>query len=130
MTHMNTIEETIIESISKAFNAIENSSAHDRYKEAALIIKSNLKWSISHRMKTTSGLASCGIDKIKFSFYVLSFMTVNQIYNTVTHELAHLIDYKCRLKSDHDLTWKTIHKAMGGNGNRCHAISYELLNNT
>jgi hypothetical protein len=46
---------------------------------------------------------------------------VNEVRDTVSHELAHLLDFRIagwyiRYKEDHHQGWKNIHLAMGGNG--------------
>jgi hypothetical protein len=46
---------------------------------------------------------------------------IQEVYDTVSHELAHLLDfcftgYYTRLKGFHHKRWKDIHKAMGGSG--------------
>jgi hypothetical protein len=38
------------------------------------------------------------------------------IYETVSHELAHLITYRLFGKADHGKNWKHIHRLMGGSG--------------
>lgn len=39
--------------------------------------------------------------------------------NTVSHEIAHMVDYAMRGRSGHDRIWKAIHRSLGGTGNRC-----------
>ena len=42
--------------------------------------------------------------------------------NTISHEVAHLVDYATRGRSDHSAIWKAIHKRMGGSAERCHTM--------
>lgn len=42
---------------------------------------------------------------------------------TITHEMAHLVDYMTRDTSDHGPIWKKIHSAFGGNAKRCHNMT-------
>lgn len=39
--------------------------------------------------------------------------------NTVSHEIAHMVDYTLRGRSGHDKQWKILHRSLGGNANRC-----------
>lgn len=43
----------------------------------------------------------------------------DEFMNTVTHEIAHMVDYTLRGKSGHDRQWKEIHRSLGGSGTRC-----------
>ena len=38
--------------------------------------------------------------------------------DTLTHEIAHAIDFEVRNKSNHDAHWANIHKTLGGSGRR------------
>lgn len=42
--------------------------------------------------------------------------------NTISHEVAHLVDYATRGRSDHSAIWKAIHKRLGGSAERCHTM--------
>ncbi len=42
------------------------------------------------------------------------------IENTVSHEIAHMVDYALRGRSGHDAQWKAIHRSLGGTGERCY----------
>lgn len=56
----------------------------------------------------------------------VAMMTINEtnwdgiLNNTISHELAHVIDFMNRGKSNHDRYWASIHRRMGGNGKACH----------
>jgi predicted SprT family Zn-dependent metalloprotease len=56
----------------------------------------------------------------------VAMMTINDtnwdgiLNNTVSHELAHIIDFMIRGKSNHDRYWVAIHRRLGGNGKACH----------
>ena len=43
--------------------------------------------------------------------------------NTISHEVAHLVDYATRGYSDHSPTWKNIHRRLGGTAERCHTMT-------
>ena len=43
----------------------------------------------------------------------------DEFANTVSHEIAHMVDYAIRGFSNHDKTWKAIHYALGGTAKRC-----------
>lgn len=51
------------------------------------------------------------------------------IYDVVSHELAHCIDYVARGTSTHDNNWKYIHKLMGGSGEQYIKQTKELVCN-
>lgn len=42
--------------------------------------------------------------------------------NTVSHEIAHYIDFNIRGTSKHDAKWRNIHIFLGGNGLRTHSM--------
>lgn len=46
--------------------------------------------------------------------------------NTVSHEIAHMVDYARRGRSGHDRIWKAIHRALGGTGARCSQYGSEI----
>jgi hypothetical protein len=47
------------------------------------------------------------------------------IYEIVSHELAHCIDFIVRGESNHDAPWREIHQLMGGTGHT--EIEYRVL---
>lgn len=49
-------------------------------------------------------------------------------FDTVSHELAHLLDFYMRGTTSHDITWKNLHLAMGGTGHRLGDGDYEQPN--
>ena len=45
---------------------------------------------------------------------------ITMIENTVSHEIAHMVDYALRGRSGHDAQWKAIHRSLGGSAERCY----------
>ncbi|ALY07202.1 SprT-like family protein [Vibrio phage vB_VmeM-32] len=46
----------------------------------------------------------------------------DRFQNTVSHEIAHYIDFNIRGKSGHDSFWKKLHRFLGGDGSRTHSM--------
>lgn len=44
------------------------------------------------------------------------YIPVTEVYDTVAHELAHLLQFFIEGETFHDKTWKRYHTAMNGNG--------------
>lgn len=116
---------------------IENESIPEQYRYALITISENLTIKDSNKMTSACGQASCKclssirssirrLDHntltLKLSIPLMSKATEEERHNTITHELAHLIDYVIRDGSSHDHAWKHIHQSLGGNGRRCHQI--------
>lgn len=57
---------------------------------------------------------------ISLSRVLMNAFTYEEAINTLTHEIAHAIDFEYRGKSNHDLVWKRIHNSIGGTGERCY----------
>lgn len=47
------------------------------------------------------------------------------VYDTVTHELAHAIDFLINDKSGHEEFWQKLHIYLGGSGNRYHKMEHK-----
>lgn len=45
-----------------------------------------------------------------------------QTDDTLSHELAHLVAYHVFKDTGHGLMWRAVHRALGGNGTRCHTM--------
>ena len=67
-----------------------------------------------------AGLAEFGAKwTVSINEYIAS-QNMTIIENTVSHEIAHMVDYAIRLRSGHDAHWKRIHRSLCGNGERCY----------
>jgi len=54
-----------------------------------------------------------------------------EAYNTVSHEIAHLVCYRFpHLGKGHDAGWKRVHRALGGDGSRCHDMPLKKAKRT
>lgn len=110
---------TVQAHLDRAFNAIENSSAHDSIKNAAIKVKAEMKCLWNSRIRRYAGFARLSRMEIHLNREMFYRVDEKEQYDTVSHELAHLIDYKVRLTSNHDYLWRSIHRTMGGSGSRC-----------
>lgn len=84
---------------------------------------------VSGRMTRCAGYASYKTNTIKISlpFYADDDNFANDLANTTTHEAAHLLAYQLHICKGqkirpHGREWRSIHRAMGGNGERCHKL--------
>ncbi len=66
----------------------------------------------------TAGLADPNMWAVKINTHVAA-QNMEAAENTVSHEVAHMVDFACRGKSNHDRHWRAIHRILGGNGERC-----------
>ncbi len=105
--------------LDRAFNAIENSSVHDGIKSAAIRVQAEVKCLWNTRIRRCAGYARLRKMEIHLNREMFFRVDEREQYDTVSHELAHLIDYKVRLTSKHDYLWRNIHRTMGGSGSRC-----------
>lgn len=62
---------------------------------------------------------------ISLSRILTKLHTKDEVMNTITHEIAHAIDFEQRGTSDHSFIWAKIHKDLGGDGERCFTESKE-----
>ena len=87
----------------------------------------------AHRRGSTRGQKAGGPKgflvnhAMEFSDVLMSHASPEERFDTVAHELAHLLDYELRGRSGHDRTWRAIHHSMGGNGKRCHNLDKSSL---
>lgn len=66
----------------------------------------------------TAGLAKHGHWEVAINSHVAA-QSLDALRNTVSHEVAHMVDFALRLRSGHDRVWKMIHRSLGGDGARC-----------
>ena len=66
----------------------------------------------------TNGLAKYDDWEVRFNTHNAS-QVPEEFRNTVSHEIAHMVDYALRGRSGHDRIWKVIHRSLGGTGTRC-----------
>ena len=111
--------------------ALSDDSLHSSVAEALRAVKANVKVEMSNRMTRAAGKASVEMMfgkiipstlTLKLSVPLMGRATEEEREETITHEIAHLVDYVLRGKSDHGPIWKRIHRALGGTGARCHNI--------
>lgn len=87
----------------------------------------------NHRLSNTLGLAS--YQEINNKICLLDIQFINHInrfnnkllYEVVSHELAHCVDYIIRGKSAHDAEFKRLHRFMKGTGNTCIPIPEDIM---
>jgi hypothetical protein len=122
--------------IKKAYDTLMASSVNPNIKECATKAYNNVKVSRNDRMRVTAGRAGCRIDHfaktiinpyIEWNSTLFARMNEAEQYNTASHEFAHIVDFYCRQKSNHDYFWEHIHRACGGTGERTHKYNVEGL---
>lgn len=79
------------------------------------------------RMRTRNGVRSYSM---RVSRVLMERATPEDQFQTISHELAHLLEYAIRGDSDHKALWQSLHLAMGGDAKRCHEIDVTDLRNT
>lgn len=110
--------------IATAKRKFEDSSLTPKWKNAMDTMVLHLK--INTRLKTCAG--RCKFDRgtkeatIEINPKIFARQTVEERYNTVSHELAHAVEFYVTNNSNHGSQWKTLHRAMGGSAERCHNI--------
>lgn len=66
----------------------------------------------------TAGLAKNGPWEVAINLHVAA-QSLAVLRNTVSHEIAHMVDFAMRSHSAHDRMWRIIHRSLGGDGARC-----------
>ena len=61
-----------------------------------------------------------GVYTLKFNPEAVRNHWEEMVKNTISHEVAHIVQHKMRDYMSHDLEWKSIDRNLGGNGQRCH----------
>ena len=91
-----------------------------RLKRAAGVAKVMVKSFNNHRFERVTEVSDpC----IMLSKAIMERSSEEEKYQTVSHELAHIVDFYFRNgKSKHDQIWRKIHSYMGGDGKRTHDI--------
>ena len=96
-----------------------------RHKHAAGVAKVMIKSFNNHRFERVTEVSDpC----IMLSKAIMERSSEEEKFQTVSHELAHIVDFYFRNgKSKHDQIWRKIHSYMGGDGKRCHTIDISDL---
>lgn len=114
----------------------KNDESIDKGIRIALgVVEEHLTVVVSGRMTRAAGKASCKLKnysygreailsslKITYSRELMARDTEEGRIDTITHELAHIIEYVIRGDSDHGYNWQRIHRALGGSAKRTHNI--------
>ncbi len=124
---MQTFNQTILDDmIQKAIRLLETSQYNDPFSVACL---RSVPVNINTRMRTNGGTCvysrnrlSGDVSKIQINIchHYATVAPEEDIYDTVSHELAHAYQLILIRDTDHGPQWKRIHAAMGGTGERCH----------
>lgn len=119
MTSINTIKEMIYESL----ETFLYSDIGNKYSYIKHVFSTQIK--LNNRLKVCAGKARwlCYKDQADVSSFIIeinpkifTWFDTNELYDTVSHEVAHLIDVIIRNKTSHDKHWKAIHHSMNGSG--------------
>jgi predicted SprT family Zn-dependent metalloprotease len=120
----------------RAFENLMDSGASDAILEAANRAYEETEVSMSARMTRAAGnakwianrlLGTVSDLRIALSTKIFARISEEEKFQTVSHEFAHIVDACLRGTSDHGTTWRRIHRAMGGNGERCHTFDTKGL---
>jgi predicted SprT family Zn-dependent metalloprotease len=125
--------------VAQAFNAIiNNPSTSTSIMSATMQAQAMLKVVINTRLRVAAGRARARLNPItRKPIYVeielnpSLFNRINEAeqYNTVSHEIAHVVDYFLRGDSNHDYIWQNIHRLAGGTGEQFHKYDVTGLRN-
>ena len=94
-------------------------------------VASKITWEVNNNLKRTLGKAFLKIFKIEISGDHLANTPDSVLYDTVSHELAHIVAYHIYKDAGHGWLWRKTHMALGGNGKRCAGaeIGYNVRRN-
>jgi predicted SprT family Zn-dependent metalloprotease len=125
--------------VAQAFNAIINNPAStDSIKNAAIKAQAMLKVVINPRLRVAAGRARARLDivtrrpsyvEIELNPSLFNRINDAEQYNTVSHEVAHVVDYFIRGDSGHDYFWQNLHHLAGGTGEQFHKYDVTGLRN-
>ena len=101
--------------ITKEFDRI-----HDLACDLFPAYRNAMKPSLSFFTKGRSaGVANYSNWNVAINEYVGS-QNLTMIFNTISHELAHIVAMFVYRERGHGANWKRVHRALGGNGERCY----------
>jgi predicted SprT family Zn-dependent metalloprotease len=75
-------------------------------------------WEMNTRVRRVLGRAFLFRNKIELGYHYAMNANEESVYNTIIHELAHLIAFKVYMDKGHGYMWKMVHSALGGNAQR------------
>ena len=121
--------------------AIADPSMDTEMRQALRVVKNNVTIKMSKRMTKAAGQASVRILALsgkaipetltlKLSTPIMERASKEEQDDTISHEVAHLVDYVMRGKSDHSYIWRKVHMALGGSGKTYHNINVKGLGRT
>lgn len=88
-------------------------------------IISRIKFEVSTRMTSSAGRAWPYQNRVilSYPFYASESNFISDLFETVTHEIAHVVVPKIRgIRGGHSPEWKMMHRQFGGTGERCHNL--------
>jgi len=115
------------------------------YRNALHVVQDNITIKMSAKMTRAAGSAGCQVIVnratrqrvvdprtlvLKLSTPLMARADDAVRMETITHEIAHLVDFVLRGKSDHGYEWARIHRALGGSASRYHTIDRTGLEKT
>ncbi|ADQ52777.1 hypothetical protein AsFcp4_216 [Aeromonas phage AsFcp_4] len=130
---------TTIEMKQNAIAALTARINHDlkmanEHFDANLVIGKNLKVEFNLKGRAAgqavmTGRKAGGFDSRKYAIrFNVNMMIMNEkawwhmLDETVSHEIAHVVDYVQRQKSGHDSRWKFLHEMLGGQAHTYHQL--------
>lgn len=105
---------------SKLQNIIDKALKACRDKDPAWgVVVDPIEWNVNYRLKRVLGMACYYDNTITINGTYLETATEEAVYNTVTHELAHFIAWRCYREPGHGRMWKYVHINLEGTAERC-----------
>jgi predicted SprT family Zn-dependent metalloprotease len=98
--------------INKAYLAIKEK------RPEWLPIVDSITWEMNTRTFRVLGRAFLIFNKIQLSYDYAMNGNEESVYDTITHELAHLIAFKVYKDRGHGYMWKMVHRELGGSAER------------
>ena len=125
MSNTNMTMDEALDCLRRAVSNFMASTMSQSYKDK--LQEMDVRIFFNARLKSTGGRArkamGAGAHELELNPAVMKNASPDERFNTVSHELAHCLDYQIRGRSNHDATWKALHVAMGGSAKRCHSIN-------
>lgn len=110
---MSNIPPRIQTLINKAYLAVK-----EKHPEWYYFI-ANVKWEINSRIRRVLGRAKLLRNIIELNASYAETVEEDKLYNTIVHELSHIIAFNVYNDHGHGPAWRRVFLSLGGNGERC-----------
>lgn len=121
--------------LKRACDTFEKKCPNELYRTSLKQMVYTIK--IDSRLRTKAGEAAWSRNRasgtVKLSMRVSKALMERakseDQFQTISHELAHLLEFAVHGESNHKARWQQLHRWMGGDAKRCHDISTADLGN-